>query len=694
MTPALRDNFERLLKPRHIAFIGGTDAEVAIGEAKRRGYTGMIWPINPKRKAMAGIPCFASLNELPETPDAAYLAIPAKQATETLAQLVTMGTGGVVCYSAGFKEAGNDSLEAALIEAAGDMAVIGPNCYGLINYIDNVALWPFAHGGSSLGYGAAIITQSGMLSSDITMAQRSLPLSYMISAGNQAVLGLEDLTDLLCDRPEVRAIGLHIEGLRDVAGFERIAQRALKNGTPLVALKTGRSEIGSALAVSHTGSLSGSSALYDALFKRAGVIQVDSPVQMIETLKLLSVVEAPKGNRIAGFTCSGGGAAMLADQAEVLGQVFPVRDAEQSERLRDLLPAIATVSNPLDYTTPIWGQPEYSGPVFVEAMARDDVDAAILVQDYPAPGLDETQILYRNDARAFADAAAAKGLPAIICSTIPENFDVVTRDWLIGKGVAPMQGLHEALEALRGAIWWQAARERNVKTLPEPLVSAVSLGTITSADEAAGKAWLSNCGLTVPEGIVTDISGLEEAAREIGFPAVLKMVSARLLHKTEVGAVEIGIDTFDALREAANRMQSTVAAHDPEAMTGRYLVEAMSPPPIAELVIAVRRDPQFGYGLTLGSGGVLVELIGDVQTLLLPANAKQIRKALKSLKVARLMEGYRGNRAVNFDALAREIEQFAKTVIADGSIEEVEINPLFVYEDQFSAIDVLLRKTM
>lgn len=694
MTPALRENFERLLRPRHIAFIGGADAEVAVGEALRRGYAGAIWPVNPKRATMAGIPCFPSLDDLPEAPDAAYVAIAAARVPDMMARLATMGTGGVACYSAGFKEAGNETLELALVAAVGDMAVIGPNCYGLINYIDNLALWPFAHGGSSPGYGAAIVTQSGMFSSDITMAQRSLPLSYMISAGNQAVMGLEDFTDLLCDRPEVRAIGLHIEGLRDVPRFERIALRALEGGTPIVALKTGRSVIGSALAVSHTGSLSGSAALYDALFERVGIICVDSPAQMLETLKYLCVADAPRGNRIAGFTCSGGGAAMLADHAERIGQVFPTVEAAQAERLRALLPPIATVSNPLDYTTPIWGQPEHSGPVFAEAMAREDIDAALLVQDYPAPGLDETQILYRNDAGAFADAAAARGIPAAICSTIPENFDAGSREALITRGVAPIQGLHEAMNALRDAADWQAARERVAADRPAQLVDLQATGAVEALDEAAGKAWVARAGLAVPEGIVSNAAALGDGAAGIGWPVALKMIGPRLLHKTEAGAVMLGIDGPQELADAARAMRATVAAHDPMAVSDRYLVEAMSPTPLAELVIAIRRDPQFGYALTLGSGGVLVELIGDVRTLLLPASTAQIHTALGSLKVSRLMDGYRGRPAVDGNALATSITRFAEAVVADGTVDEVEINPLFVYADHCIAIDVLLRKAL
>ncbi len=190
MTPAKRQNFERLLKPRHIAFIGGADAAVAIGEARRAGFAGQMWVVNPKRPSLAGLPCLPEIADLPEPPDAVFLAIPAAAVPGAVRELSDMGAGGVVCYTAGFGEAhdAGRALEVALRDALGDMVLIGPNCYGVINYLDHSALWPFAHGGSCPGYGAAIITQSGMFSSDITMSQRSLPLAYMISAGNQVDL--------------------------------------------------------------------------------------------------------------------------------------------------------------------------------------------------------------------------------------------------------------------------------------------------------------------------------------------------------------------------------------------------------------------------------------------------------------------------------------------------------------------------
>lgn len=686
LTAAQRRNFDRLLAPRQIAFVGGADAIVAITEARRRGFDGDMWAVNPTRETLAGLPCFASLDALPGAPDAVFLAIPARHVVAAVQQLSDMGAGGVVCYAAGFKEAGQGAAEDALRAATGDMALIGPNCYGLINYVDRAALWPFAHGGDCPdGTGAAIITQSGMLSSDITMAQRSLPLAYMISAGNQAVLGIEDFVDLLCDRPAVRAIGLHIEGLSDVPAFARAALRALERGTPIVALKTGRSAIGAALTVSHTGSLAGADTLWQALFQRLGIIEVSSPAQMLETLKLLCVSGAPAGRGVAGFTCSGGGATMLADRAETIGMAFPPFDAQAREDLTALLPDIATVSNPLDYTTPIWGQPARTEPVFARAMARDDVQAAILVQDYPAAGLDEQQIFYRNDALAFARAARARGLPAAICATLPENMDAETRALLVANGVAPLQGLHEALDALHAGAAWHDARERIIGAPPAPLIAGQVPGG-DPVDEAAAKAWLRGVGIGVPEGRVVS-GGVVDAPR---YPVALKMLGPKLLHKTEAGAVQLNLADAPALAAAMREMRRDVSEWDAEAVTGRFLVEEMSPPPLAELVVGVRRDAQFGAALTLGSGGILVELVGDAATLLLPATPDDILRALAGLKVARLLGGFRGRPAADLPGLARRLHQLCAAVLETPSIGEIEINPLFVYERDIVAVDALL----
>ncbi len=693
MTPRRRANIQRLLNPRHIAFIGGRDATIAITEARRRGYAGTMWAVNPNRAYLAGVPCVPSLADLPEAPDAVYLAIPASGVVETLRSLSTMGAGGVVCFSAGFKEAGAAQAEADLIEATGDMALIGPNCYGLINYIDNVALWSFEHGGWSPGYGAAIITQSGMFSSDITMSQRSLPLAYMVSAGNQAVLGLEDFLDVFANDPAVRAIGLHIEGLQDIAGFERAALKALNRGVAVVALKTGNSAIGSGLTLSHTGSLSGSNELYEALFARCGVISLTNPSQFLETLKLLCVLDAPKGAQVAGFTCSGGGATMLADYAETIGLTFPSVNAPDSQALTTLLPPIATVSNPLDYTTPIWGQPEQTYPVFAKTIAATRPDMAILVQDYPAPGLDASKHFYQNDAAAFARATQEAGVPAIICATLPENLDPQTREYLITQGVAPMQGLHETLNAMRDAARWTQARDRLAKSPPLPLLPAGPLADQQMLTEDEGKAWLAQKGIAVPLGRCVTFDHVSAAAREIGYPVALKMMSPHLAHKTEAGAVALNLADAQAVSEAVTRMICDVRAFDAEAVTDRFLIEAMSPPPLAELIVALRDDPQFGPALVLGSGGILVELVGDAVTLLLPATASDIAHALHSLRIARLLDGFRGRQKADIGQIAETLHSLCLAYLNDrATVAEIEINPMFLYPDQIVAVDALIQR--
>ena len=692
MTPRRRENFRRLLKPRHIAFIGGRYAIIAINEARRRGFDGEMLAVNPTRTDLVGVECVASIEDLPVAPDAVYLAIPADNVVDALRSLSVIGAGGVVCFSAGFKEAGNTQKEKDLVDATGDMALIGPNCYGIINYIDNSALWSFEHGGWSPGYGAAIITQSGMFSSDITMSQRSLPLAYMVSAGNQAVLGPEDFLEFFAEDPAVRAIGLHLEGLQNIPKFESAALKALSKGKPVVVLKTGSSTIGSELTVSHTGSLSGSAELYEAFFQRVGIISVTNPSQFLETLKLLCIVGAPKGKRVAGFTCSGGGATMLADHAERIELVFPVVDPKQEKDLSALLPDIATVSNPLDYTTPIWGQAEMTYPVFAKAISAIEADTAVLLQDYPAAGLDSSKSFYRADAIAFAEATTEKGLPAIICATLPENMDLETRQLLISKGVAPMQGIHETLNAIQDSANWKEARSYILSEKPEHLLRAIPSSEKRVLPESEGKDWFKRNSFNVPEGKIVSAQQLGRAANAVGYPVALKMISRRLAHKTEAGAVVLNLKDEDSLRLAASKMKSDVAAYDAKAVSDLFLVEAMSPNPLAELIINFRQDPQFGAALVLGSGGVLVELLADSATLLLPTRPVEIIRVLKSLRVGRLLEGFRGRPAADIEQVATEIYKLSVTYQKNmKTIAEIEINPLFVYQAEVSAIDVLIQ---
>jgi len=695
MTAKQVANLQRLLRPRHIALVGGRDVATVIHECQRIGYSGPLWPVNPHRDTIAGIACYHDIEALPEAPDAVFLAVPKPAAIDVVATLARRGAGGVVCYTAGFSELGTagQDAEAALVAAASDMALLGPNCYGLINYHDKLALWPFAHGGIHPGFGAAIITQSGMLSSDLTMSQRHLPLSYMVSVGNQAALRLEDFIDVFLDEPHVRAIGLHIEAIRDTEKFAAAALRALDKQIPIVALKTGVSEIGARLTASHTGSMSGADATYSAFFKHLGICRVTTPSEFVEQLKFFTIAGVPAGPKIAGFTCSGGGATMLADYAAPLALDYAQPSQKTAAKLAGLLPHTATVSNPLDYTTPIWGDYDKTLPVF-QTMLEDGYDSAVLVQDYPAAGLDESKPFYRADSDSFITACQSAKLPAAICSTFPENLDAETRDHILRAGVAPMQGIDICMQVISNAADYGMRRDR-LLAYPSPAFQSdpAPITTPRQLNEASAKALLSEAGIGVPpfQFLTIDdaVSGRLDGV-DLTYPVVAKICSADIAHKTEIGGVHLNIASKPDLQAALPAMITAVTHHAPQARQDGVLIESMLAKPIAELMLAVRRDPQFGLVMTIASGGIFTELLEDAVTILVPADQLHILDAINNLRVARLLHGYRGGKVASHDAILETIAKIIALMQSRKDIIEIEINPVMVDASQAVCADALI----
>jgi acetate---CoA ligase (ADP-forming) len=694
MNEKRQSNLKRLFSPKSIAFIGGNSAAAAVEQCIRGGFDGEMWGVNPRRNDMAGKPCFASVADLPGAPDAVFLAVPSEFAIQTVLELREKNCGGIVSYTAGFGELGAEghAQEQLLIEAAGHMAFVGPNCSGILNYARDAALWPFYHTGKSVEKGPAFITQSGMLGNTATMNDRSLDFAYIISAGNQGMLGVEDFLEFLIDDPCVTAIGMYIEGLRDVKRFAGAALRAMEAGIPIIAQKAGTSEMGAQLTVTHTGSLSGTDTLYQALFDRVGVIRVTSTVQMMETLKMVTVAGVPAGGRVAGLTCSGGDSTMLADGGEPLGLTFPQPSDAVGEDMKVHLPPIAAVGNPLDYTTPLWGFEEPLTHVF-GAMFRDEYDAAIMVQDYPVPAASEAFEPYDADARAFITATREAGIPGVVCSILPEDIDEKTRRTLMDGGVAPLQGINDALGAIASAakLGMRKAEVDDLDALQ--LLSPVPVGEDTSVlTEWEGKQSLKSSGVAVPDGRLVTAGDAVTAAAEIGYPVVVKLVSENLPHKTEAGAVHIGLKDAGAVEEAVSAISKSVAAYDPSVEIKDFLVEKMVGKPVAELLVGIRQDPSFGLVLVLGSGGTLVELVRDTVTLLLPTSRDDIATALLSLKVSILLDGFRGAAPADRDALVDAIAAMGEYAVKTReTLVELDVNPLMALEDGVAVADVLLR---
>ena len=327
-----------------------------------------------------------------------------------------------------------------------------------------------------------------------------------------------------------------------------------------------------------------------------------------------------------------------------------------------------------------------------DALFSDPYDAAILLQDYPLPGLDESKQLYLNDAMAFVDAAAAKGIPAAIASTLPENLDAATRELLVARGVAPLQGIHEALNAIAGAGDY-SQRRAEIRAAKSKFIPLVWRPFETSQlDEWRGKEYLKAAGIRVPDGALVSGSEAAGAAAALGFPLALKLVSADLAHKSDVGAVRLGLQSIGEVDEAINRMRQQIGRAASAAARDKFLLERMIEGALAELLVSIRSDPSFGLALTVASGGVLVELMGDARTVLLPAGEEEILAALNGLKIAPLLDGFRGRRAADKSRIVKALATLADFAAERiETIAEIEINPMLVLADGISAADVVMR---
>ncbi len=682
------ERLKRFLKPRHIAILGGKWSDEVVRQCRAFGFDGPIWPIHPKRDELAGEPCFRTLEDLPEAPDAVFIGVNRHVTIETVGLLNAMGTGGAVCFASGFAEVGEEgaALQAELVAAAGDMPIAGPNCYGILNYLDGVTLWPDQHGGHRIDEGVAILSQSGNIAINMTMQQRNLPLAYMVTLGNQAQLSVSEFIEAMLDDQRVKAIGILIEGLSDVAAFSRAAIRALEKGVPIIAIKSGRSEAGAAITVSHTSTLSGSDDNYAALFERLGIYRCYSLPGFIEALKFISIAGPLPGNRVASLSCSGGEAAMMADCSMDLRLDFAQFSDAQRANIRTTLNDLVSISNPFDYHTFIWGDEDALENTYCAVM-ECGYDATVILMDYPKPGLCDVRE-WDKATRAFAKAAKTTGGLGVMLSSLQEALPEETRAWLIESGIVPMQGMDDCLHAIECAAWiGERQREARAGRLPQPIdnLSEVSNGDSHTLDEWASKRALAEYGLGVPKGHLVSATDAASAANDIGYPVVLKAVSAELTHKTDVGGVALHLHDAAAVENAAADM-----AH----LSNQFLVERMMGGAIAELIIGVERDPQFGPVVVVGAGGVFVELLRDSRTLLLPLTREQASEAIGSLKVASLLRGYRGGPVADFEAAVDAVMAVASYAQANrDSLCELDVNPLLVFEDGALAVDALIRTT-
>ena len=670
-------DLRRLLSPEIVAVIGGgVWGRAVIEQCRKLGFKGQIYAVHPTAETVAGVPAYRHIDDLPQVPDASFIGVNRKATIGIVEALSARGAGGAVCFASGFLEAEEENpegaaLQDALITAAGDMPVIGPNCYGFINYLDGFCLWPDQHGGMVTGSGVAIVTQSSNIMINLTMQKRGLPIAYAMTAGNQAQTSLADIGRAVLDDPRVTALGLHIEGIGDLADFEDLARHASALNKAIVAVKVGRSEQARQATISHTASLAGSEASATALLSRLGIARVDSLAEMIEALKILHHTGPLNGQRLVSASCSGGEASLMADTAEWLGKgaVFPPLTDTQKAGLRDALGDMVALANPLDYHTYIWGNVAAMTDTF-SALLDAPIDLGIIIVDFPRSD--------RCDSRTWdcvIDAARSArnrtGTPVALLASLPENMPEERAVQMMKEGLIPLCGLEAGLAAISAAASIHPVPEH--ATLQAPVIDAAHI-----LDEAHSKAILAGYGVDVPQHIVTAQADLP-ACLPFDFPVVLKSIGEA--HKSDTGGVKIGLPSRDELVTAMAEMRQPA-----------YLVEEMITDAVTEMLAGIVGDPVHGFVLTLAAGGVLTEVLKDSVSLSLPVTSDDISTALNRLRLAPVLNGYRGIPPINKTALIDAVLAIQACVLdRRTSMSEIEINPLILTPERAVAVDALIR---
>ena len=691
---------ERLLRPRSVAIVGAsTDASKTAGRPvaylQSHGFAGGIYPINPRANEIGGLRCYADVASLPETPDVGIVLVGPERAADAVRDLSRRGTAAAIVLAGGYGETGEDGArrQRELKLAAGSMRLLGPNTIGLVNLTDRIML----SASSALEIDdlpagrVSVVSQSGGILGSLLSraADRGIGLARLVSTGNEADIDCCDIVDYLADDPATGVIALYLEGLRSADKFRNAAKRAADAGKPIVVYKIGRSESGARSAMSHTGALAGADRLYDAFFRQLGVIRVDSFSDLLDVPAALVQGRRLAGNRIAVLTSTGGAAALIADRAGLAGIELPDPDTATAATLARLLDdeQAAAHRNPVDITLAGIKPDIYRGAIDA-LLAAPGYDGAVIVvgssalanPTLAADAILECQARSTKPVLAFVSPHAPhivallnrKGIPAFAS---PEGCAAGLASLLpVGREFGDRRlGQAERDPASTGGARHAGSREG----LAPAYVASMPTGPL---DEAESKALFAHFGLAgVREIAAATPDAAASAAREIGEPVVVKVLSRHIAHKSDIGGVRIGVAAADVVRVATEMSArvKTAGLSNPDG----FLVQSQVTGGL-EMILGFLRDPQLGPAVLLGMGGIAAELVGDTSVRMLPISRADAAAMIAELKTSGLLSGYRGAAKRDVPALVDAILAFAgmAEALGDGLLE-AEVNPLFVLPD-------------
>jgi acyl-CoA synthetase (NDP forming) len=668
-----------LLHPRSIAIVGASADETKAGGRPLRylremGFSGRIYPINPNRADINGLKCYRSLAEVGDPIDLCVLAVSADQAEKYLETCGQLGIKSAIVFASGFAEVGPAGRErqARLADAARahDIAVVGPNCMGFIDFRGRVAVTfttALERRGDMPAGHIAFITQSGAIGAFVlALAQdQQIGFSYFITAGNEAVLGFADYADALLDDPDTRVIAGYLEGL-DGRRLVATARAALSADKPLVLMKVGSSAAGAAASAAHTGKLVGSELVYDAVFKQYGIVRAESVEQLLDFANVLTSRKPPCGPRVAVVSISGGAAILIADWCDRLGLQMPAFSEATTARLRQVLPWFSGIGNPVDTTgRPLWDA-DMLGDTLAAVAADTGVDMVLC----------HIGLATVSAARVSAEVVAAAGRTAkpVLVTWAPEN-DPRPQQELRRAGVAIFSDPVRMVRAAHALLGYAEAARRGCTPPGQPgRIAGPAAGAVVTEDRA--KRWLGEHGLRLPrERIATSADEAVQLAGQIGFPVVAKVISPDILHRSDVGGVRLDLRDPEAVRQAFRQVSSVV----PGARIDGVLIGEQLPPGL-ELIISGFRDPDFGPCVLCGVGGIYAEILSDTAVRQAPIDPDEATVMLRGLRGSALFSGARGGWPADLDAASHVLARLSELIAScPEDVSTIEINPLVVY---------------
>jgi acyl-CoA synthetase (NDP forming) len=689
-----RDALDCLLSPRSIAIIGvSSDFNKLNGRVMKflleKGYTGQIFPVNPKYEEVGGHRCFAAVGEIGEAPELAVISVPARLVPAQVEAAGEAGVRAVIVFSSGFGEMGEEGRqkEREIVEIAKryDMRLCGPNTLGVINAFEGAYASFTQYGMGETGAGpVGFVTQSGAFGTAIAALarKRGLGLGYFVNTGNEIDVTFADCLGRVVEDPRISTLAGYIEGITDGPGFVTTAKRAMELGKPLVVTKVGRTASGARAASSHTGALAGEDAVFDGIARQYGVVRARNEEHMLDIVDMSTTTACPQGRGVGIVTQSGGAGVLMSDRAEEVGLVVPQLSQQTVARLRDILPDFGAAGNPVDVTAQFIADPSMLKESVKAVLDDPNVHVAAVwlqLMDGFVDTLTETFRELKNETdKPFVVswvAAPEEGLQAL-------------RD----MGICALRGAEPTIDAIAALVDWNETRQawladQGTQTTPAalPAPGAGPVSTETSV------SLLRDAGVPVARvGLAASAGQAVELAETIGWPVALKIESPDILHKTEIGGVEIGLKDTDALRAAYDRITRRAADAAPDARIDGVIVQQMGSGGV-EVVIGVRRDPSFGPIVMVGMGGILIEVLKDVVFHRAPVTEAEASRMLDKLQGKAVLDGVRGAAPVDREALCQMISAVSQFgTAAEEWLEELDLNPVLAGPQGAIAVDCLL----